>query len=122
MNELLKVLEFTADKTQTLVSAQSVAGEPIVIGEVTIIPVSKLSCGFSGGGSDLPSGKSDRFLAGAGAKVTVTPLSFLAICGNEVKVLNIRSETTSKHGLIAALKPLAVQFQDMVKKKNGGAK
>lgn len=54
MKELLKVLEFTADRTQALADSQSVAGEPLHVGDVTLIPVSSISCGFAGGGSDLP--------------------------------------------------------------------
>ena len=44
MKELLKVLEFTADRTQALADSQSVAGEPLHIGDVTLIPVSSISC------------------------------------------------------------------------------
>ena len=50
MKELLKVLEFTADRTQALADSQSVAGEPLHVGDVTLIPVSSISCGFAGGG------------------------------------------------------------------------
>ena len=50
MKELLKVLEFTADRTQALADSQSVAGEPLHIGDVTLVPVSSISCGFAGGG------------------------------------------------------------------------
>ena len=49
MKELLKVLEFTADRTQALADSQSVAGEPLHVGDVTLIPVSSISCGFAGG-------------------------------------------------------------------------
>ena len=52
MKELLKVLEFTADRTQALADSQSVAGEPLHVGDVTLIPVSSISCGFAGGGQD----------------------------------------------------------------------
>ena len=45
MKELLKVLEFTADRTQALADSQSVAGEPLHVGDVTLIPVSSISCG-----------------------------------------------------------------------------
>ena len=61
MNDILKVLEFTADKAQSIAAAQSVAGDPIVIGEVTVIPISAIACGFAGGstrgrGASLRSG------------------------------------------------------------------
>ena len=107
MNDILKVLEFTADKAQSIAAAQSVAGDPIVIGEVTVIPISAIACGFAGGGSDLPARqKSDALMAGAGAKVSMTPLSFLAVCGRDVQILRV-SQQEAAGGLMNALKPLA---------------
>lgn len=91
---ILKVLEFTAEKTLAIAGAQGVAGEPIVIGDVTVIPISSVSCGFAGGGTDLPSKQnSDAVMAGAGAKVSKTPLSFLAISGGEVQLLRVPQES-----------------------------
>lgn len=114
MSELLNVFEFTAQQVKALAAGQSVADAPIVIGDVTIIPVSKLSCGFSCGGSDLAK-KADGIMAGAGAKVAKTPLTFLAVCGSDVQLLRVPAEEQGKGGLLAALKPLAEQL--MAKKK-----
>ena len=72
MKELLKVLEFTAARTQALADSQSVAGEPLHVGDVTLIPVSSISCGFAGGGSDLPARtRNDAAAAGSGARIRV---------------------------------------------------
>lgn len=109
MSQLLNVFEFTAQQAKSLAAQQSVADAPIVIGDVTVIPVSKLSCGFSCGGSDLVK-KADGIMAGAGAKVAKTPLVFLAVCGQEVQLLQISAEAQAKGGLIGALKPLVEQF------------
>ena len=90
MKELLKVLEFTADRTQALADSQSVAGEPLHVGDVTLIPVSSISCGFAGGGSDLPARtRNDAAAAGSGARLAKTPVAFLAVCGQEVQVLTL---------------------------------
>ncbi len=103
---ILKVLEFTADKTLAIAGAQGVAGEPIVIGDVTVIPISSVSCGFAGGGTDLPSKQnSDAVMAGAGAKVSKTPLSFLAISGGEVQLLRVPQESAGG-SIIDTLKPM----------------
>ena len=103
---ILKVLEFTADKAQAIAGAQSVVGEPIVIGDVTVVPISAVDCGFAGGGSDLPAKqKDDALLAGAGAKVTKTPLSFLAVSGGQVQILRVPQEAAGG-SLIDTLKPL----------------
>lgn len=111
MNEnILKVLEFTADKALAIAGQQSVAGEPIVIGDVTVIPVSSVSCGFAGGGSDLPAKqKSDALMAGAGAKVSMTPLSFLAASGGEVQLLRVPQESASG-SLVDTLKGMVGQL------------
>lgn len=103
---ILKVLEFTAEKTLAIAGAQGVAGEPIVIGDVTVIPISSVSCGFAGGGTDLPSKQnSDAVMAGAGAKVSKTPLSFLAISGGEVQLLRVPQEAAGG-SILDTLKPM----------------
>ena len=116
MSELLRIFEFTAQQAKTLSAGQSVTEAPIVLGDVTVIPVSKLSCGFAGGGSDLlknPNGVA----AGAGVKVTKTPLSFLAVCGSEVQVLHVSAEEAGKKGLMDTLSPLVEQFKENIAAK-----
>ena len=51
MSQLLPIFEFTAEQTRKLAAEQTVAEAPIVIGDVTVVPISTLSCGFSCGGS-----------------------------------------------------------------------
>lgn len=103
---ILKVLEFTAEKTLAIAGAQGVTGEPIVIGDVTVIPISSVSCGFAGGGTDLPAKQnSDAVMAGAGAKVSKTPLSFLAISGGEVQLLRVPQESAGG-SILDTLKPM----------------
>ena len=88
MSELLRVFEFTTAQVRALAKEQSVADAPIVLGDVTVVPISKLSCGFTCGGSDLAAKKkADGLMAGAGAKVSKTPLTFLAIQGGNVRLL-----------------------------------
>lgn len=116
MSELLKIFEFTAQQAKTLSAGQSVTDAPIVLGDVTVIPVSKLSCGFAGGGSDLlknPNGVA----AGAGVKVTKTPLSFLAVCGSEVQMLHVAPDDAGKKGIVESLTPLVAQFKDKIAAK-----
>jgi len=116
MSELLKIFEFTAQQAKTLSAGQTVTDAPIVLGDVTVIPVSKLSCGFAGGGSDLiknPNGVA----AGAGVKVTKTPLSFLAVCGSEVQMLHVSADDADKKSVVESLTPLVAQFKDKIAAK-----
>lgn len=115
MSQIMKVLEFTAQQAKTLSAGQSVTDAPIVLDGVTVIPVSKLSCGFAGGGSDLLKNP-DGVAAGAGVKVTKTPLSFLAVSGSEVQILHV-AEDAGKKSIVESLTPLVAQFKDRLAAK-----
>lgn len=110
MSKLLEIFEFTAEQTRKLAAEQSVAEAPIVIGDVTVIPVSSLSCGFTCGGSDLTK-RADGVFAGAGGKVKRTPMTFLAFCGGEVRLLQADVSAQNTGGLIAAITPLVEKLR-----------
>jgi len=90
----------SAAKIKDLVDANTVIGDPIRTPEgVTIIPVSKIKVAYAGGGSDFmpknyPANKHNPFGGGSGAGVTVTPVAFLVIKGESVRVLPV-SEAAS---------------------------
>ena len=92
MKELLKVLEFTADRTQALADSQSVAGEPLHVGDVTLIP-------------------------GSGARLAKTPVAFLAVCGQEVQVLTLEQPAKEEKSLLAQLAPLAEKVRQAAAEK-----
>lgn len=99
---LMGVLSFTMDKVKELADANSVLGEKIVIGDTTIIPVSKVSAGFAGGGADLvDAGRKKRQTPlGSGGNVTVTPLTFLVIDPDGVRTVNV-NQSEKKNSTVA---------------------
>lgn len=90
-SNVLDVMNVTFDKTVKLASENSVFGEPIVKDGVTLIPVSKISAGFAGGGADIADGgkKKAKSPAGAGAKVEVTPTHFLQISDGKTTIVPV---------------------------------
>lgn len=90
---LMNILTYVADQAMALTKETSVLGERIEKDGVTVIPVSKLTVGFAGGGADtLDSGKKrERHPAGGGANVTMTPMSFLVISEGEVRSISIKA-------------------------------
>lgn len=84
-------LEFTLEKLIQLADANSVLGERIEIDGMTVIPVSKVSVGFAGGGADVSDAtkKKKQNPAGTGGKVTLTPMTFLVIKDGRAEILNI---------------------------------
>ena len=88
---LPNMLENTIAKIREMVDVNSVVGTPITTADgVTIIPISKVSVGFGGAGSDFdhktPSNQEMPFGGGAGGGVKVTPIAFLVIKGNSVRM------------------------------------
>lgn len=90
---LPNMLENTIAKIREMVDVNSVIGEPITADGITIIPVSKVSVGFGGGGSDYVSRNANKqenpFGGGAGGGVKVTPIAFLIIKDGNVRMLPV---------------------------------
>ena len=88
------VLVLTMERLKQMVDVNTVVGTPITTPDgVTVIPISRVSMGFASGGSDfspknLPANKDNCFGGGSGAGVTITPVSFLIIHGDNVRIIN----------------------------------
>ncbi len=91
--KLPNMLDRTIEKIREMVDANSVVGEPVIVGDnTTIIPISNVSVGFAGGGSDFTTKRSGAelpFGGGVGGGVKVTPVAFLVIKEGSVRVVPI---------------------------------
>ena len=90
--KLPNMLENTIQKIREMVDVNSVIGEPISLPDgVTIIPVSKVSVGFGGGGSDFVNSKGGEnpFGGGVGGGVKVTPICFLIVKDGNVRMMAV---------------------------------
>lgn len=89
-----EVLGLTMERLKQMVDVNTVVGTPITTPEgITVIPISRVSMGFASGGSDfspknLPANKDNCFGGGSGAGITITPVSFLIIHGDNVRIIN----------------------------------
>ncbi len=99
----------TIAKVRDLVDANTIIGEPIVSGNVTLIPVSRISVGFGTGGSEFRAkgGESARlpFGGGGGAGVKISPVAFISITGDQVKLLTMSSPAESPLDRVVDLVP-----------------
>ncbi|MFI3313847.1 MAG: GerW family sporulation protein, partial [Eubacteriales bacterium] len=89
------------EKIRSMTDSSTIIGDPIVIPDgVTIIPVSKVSYGFGGGGSDYATknqvaASKSSFGGGLGVGVTITPVSFMVVKGDSVRMLAIPQPATN---------------------------
>ena len=107
-NKLPNMLESTIQKIREMVDVNSVIGEPITTPDgVTIIPVSKVSVGFGGGGSDFVNNKGGEnpFGGGVGGGVKVTPICFLIIKDGNVRMMPVAAPANTTADRIVEMVP-----------------
>ncbi len=106
---LPNMLENTIAKIREMIDVNSVVGEPITAGDVTIIPISKVSVGFAGGGSDFVSKNANKqenpFGGGAGGGVKVTPIAFLVIKDGSVRMLPVAAPANTTADRVVEMVP-----------------
>lgn len=120
-NTKLESLVKTAmEKIREMTECETVIGKPIVAGDTTIIPVSKVSFGFASGGSDLPTKSTkDQFGGGSGAGVTIQPMAFIVIHNGETKLLQMTTNTAYENAVVNLVPDVVDKIIDFVDKKTG---
>ncbi len=95
-NNIKSIMDTTMDKLRAMVDANTIIGDPIVVDNITLLPVSKVSFGLATGGSDFPSKtQAGLFGGGGGAGVTIAPVAFIAVCDGNVKMMPVYNEMSS---------------------------
>ena len=88
-NNLSELMRSTMEKIHEMVDTNNIVGQPIVTPDgVTLIPISKVSFGFGGGGGEY--GKSTQgFGGGSGGGVKIDPVAFLVIKDGITRVMPV---------------------------------
>ena len=95
------IMEVTMQKIREMVDVNTIVGDAITTADgVTLIPVSKVSFGFTSGGTDFhgknqPQNANNSFGGGVGAGVHITPVAFVVVKGDSVKMLNVAPPPSS---------------------------
>ena len=98
-------------KIKDMIDVNTVIGDPITTPDgVTLIPITKVSVGSGGGGSDFvtknyPANRDNAFGGGAGAGVTITPMAFVVIRGESVRMLPIAEPASTSVDRIVEMVP-----------------
>ena len=111
-------------KIREMTDVNTIIGDPITTPEgVTILPVSKVKYGFAGGGSDFatknyPANKDNAFGGGSGASVSITPVAFLIVKGENVRLMPVAEPASNTmERLVEMLPELIDQVSGIVNKK-----
>lgn len=109
-----------------MMDANTVVGQPIEAGGVTVIPVCKISIGYGSGGSDFAQKNQkpenpNAFGGGAGMGVSITPISFLVIRDGNVRMVSVDQPASTVADRVIDLVPGVVdKVSAMVSKKKDG--
>lgn len=119
-NKVNNLLGVSMDKIKEMVDVNTVIGNPINTPDgTTVIPVSRVSYGFAGGGSDLPSkAVADKglFAGGSGAGITIQPIAFLVIAKGNVRILQIEPYLSSVDRIVASAPDMVDKITSLFKK------
>ena len=116
---LESLIERVLGELHRMVKTETIVGEPVEAGEVTLIPVSKISFGFgAGGGSEGGKGQS-----GTGGGASVEPIAFVVVHPDgKTQILPI-GDKEGGLGQLAQLMPEALskvkKFMAKKKEKSG---
>ncbi|NLY53745.1 MAG: sporulation protein [Firmicutes bacterium] len=98
------------EQLENLISSKTVIGDPISVGEVTLVPIIKANFGF-GMGSGNTDGVKRVGGAGGGGGAVIVPIAIVAICGKEVNLLVIdKQESKGIAPLLEKLPQLIEKF------------
>ena len=107
---LSNMIENTLTKIKDMISVNDVVGSPITTPEgVTIIPITKVSVVFGGGGSEFVSKNANKqenpFGGGVGGGVNVTPVAFIIIKGDSIRMMPVAAPANTTADRVVELVP-----------------
>jgi sporulation protein YtfJ len=99
---------------------ETVVGEPIQAGGVTLVPVSRVSVGFGAGGAK--SDEKNREGEGTGGGVLIEPVAFIAIRENKVELFSMKKESVGLAQVIDLIPEVIEKLKSFQTKKSKESK
>jgi uncharacterized spore protein YtfJ len=108
VNENINVM---FEKLKEFLTSKTVIGEPLTIGDATLIPIINVSFGLGSGGGDGGDSKGNSGVGGgAGIGAKVSPTAIIIIKGDKIEVLPIKK--------LSGLEKLIEMVPDIMDKVN----
>jgi len=111
-NNVVEILRGVVGELREMAKSESIVGEPITVGDRTVIPVVKMSVGFgAGGGQGESEKKGSGFGGGGGGGVMIEPAAFIIIDKDGISLLPAKKG--SWESLIEAIPGVAVKIAQL---------
>ena len=110
IHDIEKLMSTVMTNLKDMVDVNTIIGSPIVVNNMTIVPVSKVTFGFAAGGSEFNSETLDEYArseqdeeilyklpfgGGSGAGVTINPVGFLVVGNGTVKFISVDQQSAT---------------------------
>jgi sporulation protein YtfJ len=132
------LMETAMESIKGMVDVNTIVGDPVQTPDGSVImPISKVGFGFVAGGSDIRlDGSSDShsasidhhnaevalpFGGGSGGGVSITPIAFLVVGSQGVKIVSLDNQTHLWERMIDSAPKVIDKLQSMMKGGNTGA-
>ncbi|ETP73354.1 hypothetical protein UYO_0578 [Lachnospiraceae bacterium JC7] len=91
-NNVTEILDTLFQGMEGFVNSKTVVGEPVKVGDATLIPLIEVSCGMGAGGFAKPKDNTNND-GGAGALSSkITPTAILIIQNGNSKLINVKNQ------------------------------
>ena len=117
------LMSTTMQKLREIADVNTIVGKPIQAGNVTIIPISRLTVGFASGGSDFVSKNQkpeadNSFGGGSGAGMNLSPVAVLTVNGDTVKLMTVAPPAATTVDRVVEMVPEVVdKVTDFIEKQ-----
>ena len=115
-NPIGALMQNTMDSVKNILKVDTVVGDPIYTPDgITLVPISKVSVGFGGGGLELtPQKQGDTRPYGGGnaTGVKIDPIGFLVIKDGTVRMINVTPPASNTVDRIIDLVPQVMDRVD----------
>ena len=111
-NNVVEILQGVVGELKEMAQSQSIVGDPITIGDKTVIPVVKLSVGFGAGGGQGEDEKArSGFGGGGGGGASIEPAAFIIMDKDGIQLLPAKKG--SWEGVVDAIPGIAKKISKL---------
>jgi len=111
-NNVVEILKGVVGELKEMAQSESIIGDPITIGERTVIPIVKISVGFGAGGGQGEAEKAGTgFGGGGGGGAKIEPAAFIIMDKDGIQLLPAKKGTWE--GVIESIPGIAKKISKL---------
>lgn len=111
-NNVVDILKGVVGELKEMARSESIVGDPITVGDKTVIPIVKISAGFGAGGGQGEAEKAGSgFGGGGGGGVKIEPAAFIIIDADGISLLPAKKG--SWENLVEAIPDIAKKISKL---------